>query len=199
MNKDAKTYVLEEYEWDNNWIEKSNIKDAKRVLYIGDSISCGTRSQLNRLADGEILFDGFGTSKAVDNPTLFPAVSLFSEQENPIFAVICNNGIHGTHLSTEEYEKYYSEFLDKLKERFKGIKLFVLLSTKLRPDERNAYVLERNAAARKLAEEKRLPVIDLYKAAEENIALQLDDNTHFTEEGYAVLAKTILGVLEKEI
>jgi len=34
---------LETYEWDNVWLEQAPVKDAKRVLYIGDSISCATR------------------------------------------------------------------------------------------------------------------------------------------------------------
>ena len=28
-------------------------------MYIGDSISCGKRTALNAISDGEILFDGF--------------------------------------------------------------------------------------------------------------------------------------------
>ena len=35
--------VLEMYEWDNTWWEQAPDTDRKRVLYIGDSISCGIR------------------------------------------------------------------------------------------------------------------------------------------------------------
>ena len=108
------SYILETYEWDNTWIERTEKTDAKRVLYIGDSISCGTRTQANKLADGEILFDGFGTSKSLDNPFYFESLSIFTKQLPYRNAVIFNNGLHGWHLSEEAYEKLYIEFLEKL-------------------------------------------------------------------------------------
>ena len=82
---------LETYEWDKTWIEKSEDINSKRVLYIGDSISCGTREALRVIQGNEILFDGFGTSKALDNPYYFPTLSLFAKQENYRNAVIFNN------------------------------------------------------------------------------------------------------------
>ena len=54
---------LENFEWDNTWIEQTNKTDVARVLYIGDSISCGTRRIATERANGKYLFDGFGTSK----------------------------------------------------------------------------------------------------------------------------------------
>jgi hypothetical protein len=42
---------LEKYEWDNVWWEQTADKTAKRILYIGDSISCGTRQLITKLAD----------------------------------------------------------------------------------------------------------------------------------------------------
>ena len=110
------SYTLETYEWDNTWIEQSNNITSKRVLYIGDSISCGTRTFANRLSKGEILIDGYGTSKALDNPYFFDSLSIFAKLENKRDAVIFNNGLHGWHLGEEEYERLYKEFLDKLAE-----------------------------------------------------------------------------------
>ena len=77
--KDRKE-VLETYEWDNVWIEQANNKTADRVLYIGDSISCGTRRVATEMSGETVLFDGFGTSKAVDNPYLCEAIALFIRQ-----------------------------------------------------------------------------------------------------------------------
>ncbi len=34
---------LENFEWDNVWWEQTANASAKRIAYIGDSISCGTR------------------------------------------------------------------------------------------------------------------------------------------------------------
>ena len=59
---------LETYEWDNVWWECADDCETPRVLYIGDSISCGTRRFATEATENTILFDGVGTSKAVDNP-----------------------------------------------------------------------------------------------------------------------------------
>ena len=66
-NKDT-NFELETFEWDNVWLDHITYPTLPRVLYIGDSISCGTR-RVATIASGEkLLFDGFGTSKALDNP-----------------------------------------------------------------------------------------------------------------------------------
>ena len=66
-----------------------------------DSISCEKKTALNAISDGEILFDGFGTSKVLDNPYYFPSLSLFARQESSRNAVIFNNGLHGWHLDEQ--------------------------------------------------------------------------------------------------
>lgn len=53
--------ALEDFEWDNTWWEQAPDTSSARVLYIGDSISCGTRRTATYVAENKILFDGFGT------------------------------------------------------------------------------------------------------------------------------------------
>ena len=48
--EDRKT-VLEKYEWDNVWVENTDNNESNRVLYIGDSISCGTRRNATMLTE----------------------------------------------------------------------------------------------------------------------------------------------------
>lgn len=192
--------TFESYEWDNTWIEKSNETSAKRVLYIGDSISCGTRTALNAIADGEILFDGFGTSKALDNPYYFPSLSLFARQESSRNAVIFNNGLHGWHLDEQEYSKLYSEFLDKLINEFPGILIIPVLTTLVtNKDYHNDRVINRNIIVKELAASKKLPIIDLYTVSEQNDNLKINDGVHYTEAGYKVLANAVLCELKKLI
>lgn len=192
--------TFETYEWDNTWIEKSNETSAKRVLYIGDSISCGTRTALNAISDGEILFDGFGTSKALDNPYYFPSLSLFARQESSRNAVIFNNGLHGWHLDEQEYSKLYSEFLDKLINEFPGILIIPVLTTLVtNKDYHNDRVINRNIIVKELAASKKLPIIDLYTVSEQNDNLKINDGVHFTEAGYKVLANAVLCELKKLI
>ena len=75
-----KTENLETYEWDSTWIEYANKDDINRVLYIGDSISCGTRNIATKMANGRYYFDGLGTSKAIDNPYFFDMISMFARR-----------------------------------------------------------------------------------------------------------------------
>ena len=91
---------LETYEWDNTWLERITEKNKKRVLYIGDSISCGIRRFATDAAGGEILFDGFGTSKAIDNPFYFDSIRLFAAQEGERSAVLFNNGLNRKRIRT---------------------------------------------------------------------------------------------------
>ncbi len=192
--------TFETYEWDNTWIEKSNETSAKRVLYIGDSISCGTRTALNAISDGEILFDGFGTSKALDNPYYFPSLSLFARQESSRNAVIFNNGLHGWHLDEQEYSKLYNEFLDKLINEFPGTLIIPVLTTFVtNKDYHNDRVINRNIIVKELAASKKLPIIDLYTVSEQNDNLKINDGVHYTEAGYKVLANAVLCELKKLI
>ena len=77
---EKRTSPLENFEWDNVWWEQMNSGAGKRIVYIGDSISCGTRRIATSVSENKYLFDGFGTSKALDNPYLKPSLALFLDQ-----------------------------------------------------------------------------------------------------------------------
>ena len=95
----------ETYEWDDMWIDHANETDRKRAAYIGDSISVGTRRIATARTNEEILFDGFGTSKALDNPYFKDSIRLFFKQLPNVDTVLFNNGLHGWHLNDEtEYK-----------------------------------------------------------------------------------------------
>lgn len=182
------TTALETYEWDNVWWEQAPDTTFTRVLYIGDSISCGTRRLATEIA-GDILFDGFGTSKALDNPYLKDAIRMFAAQQGHREAVVFNNGLHGWHLDDEtEYPALLKDVLLFLKEEFAGTPVAVVLTTRVADARRQQRVLQRNKAARAIAEELHLPVIDYFAVSEEAAALQYEDGVHFTEQGNRLLA-----------
>lgn len=193
---DNKT-VYETYEWDNVWIEQANDNKSERVLYIGDSISCGTRGIANTAADGRYLFDGFGTSKSIDNPYFKDAVKLFALQLPKIDNVLFNNGLHGWHLDDEAYEKYYDDMVKFLTEEFDGKKIHIVLTTAIRDEKRTDIIKKRNAAAVKTAQKYSLPIIDLYTLTSENLNLLIEDGVHGTEEMYKKISTVILDGLNK--
>lgn len=186
----------ETYEWDNIWLEHADKPERRRVLYIGDSISCGTRHIATGLTEGQILFDGFGTSKALDNPYFRDALHLFAAQEGQRGAVLFNNGLHGFHLEdTAEYRKHYEQMVKFLLREFGPTPLFIVLTTHIADEAQNKRVILRNIAAREVAAKYSLPVIDLY-AVSEPIADQLTDGVHFTQEGYTALASAIIDAVK---
>ena len=189
---------LETYEWDNVWIEQTENKSKKRVLYIGDSISCGTRNIATKVSGEEYLFDGFGSSKALDNPFLYDSIRLFVSQLTGVETVLFNNGLHGWHLDDNtEYREFYENAIKFMLEEFDGKKIFLVLTTSVADAEREERVKARNAVALSLAEKYNLHVIDLYTASVDAVEFRLDDGVHFSGAGYHKLAEKILEEISK--
>lgn len=187
--------VYETYEWDNTWIEHADDSNRKRILYIGDSISCGTRHIATNLTDCRILFDGFGTSKALDNPYFEDMLRLFAAQESRRDAVLFNNGLHGFHLDDKtEYRNDYDKMVQFLLSEFRNTPVFILLTTHVADEAQNKRVILRNLAATEVAKKYHLPTIDLYSVSAA-MPDQLTDGVHFTQSGYQALAQTILNAL----
>ena len=191
------TPVYEWIEWDNTWMEQTGNRDALRILYVGDSITVGTRGAVNGMGGGKVVFDNYGTSKALDNPYFFESLCLFAAQQPSRAAVFFNNGLHGWHLSEEEYEHLYATMLDKLLEEFADVPVVPMLTTCSTCDSYpNVRVEARNAIVARLAEARGLPVIDLYSVAcanREHIA----DGVHFDGEGYKALAEELMRAVER--
>ena len=168
---DKKLPGLETYEWDNTWWEHAPDTSLPRVLFIGDSISCGHRRMVTPLLDGKAWVDGFGTSKAVDNPWFIRSLELFVSQMPHCEMILFNNGLHGFHLSTEDYAAHYGRMVDELRALYPDTPMTLILSTPVRDRadlskfaENNAQVCARNDAVRAIAAERGLPVLDYYAA-----------------------------------
>ena len=190
---------LETYEWDNVWWEQANRADASRILYLGDSISCGTR-RIATDTSGTLLFDGFGTSKAVDNPYFTDSISVFARQQGTRQAIIFNNGLHGFHLDDcEKYSYFYEKIVQFLISEFQDIPLALILTTSVADREREERVKLRNRAVLKIAERYGLPVIDLYSVSVENVKHRAPDGVHFTADGDKKFAERIVGDLKNII
>lgn len=183
----------ETYEWDSIWIEHANEIDRKRVAYIGDSISVGTRRIATARTNEEILFDGFGTSKALDNPYFKDSIRLFLKQLPNVDTVLFNNGLHGWYLEDKtKYEALYDEMIQFILDEIKGAKLYILLTTAVAKDDDNERVKLRNIVAREIAEKYAIPIIDLYNITSVNINEISSDGVHPTEPLYEKIADEII-------
>ena len=182
--------ALETYEWDQTWIEHTEDLTARRVLYIGDSISIPTRAKLNGIFGEKLRFDGYASSKAADHPYYTESVRLFAAQQAaPYSAVLFNNGLHGWHLDDEEaYPRCYERLVLSLRAVFPATAFFLLATTPTADPDNDARVRLRNRAAAQTAEKYGLGTVDLYHAAPQLPAYLSDDGVHFTDEGYRRLA-----------
>ena len=184
---------LETYEWDKVWWEHANTEGVPRVLYIGDSIAHSTWRAATDVANYEIYFDGFGTSKAVDNPYFADSLRIFAAQQGDRRVVLFNNGLHGWHLDdASDYAQAYEKMLVFLLKEFAGTPLVLLLTTHVANVARDKRVQTRNQAVSALAEKYNLPVLDLYTFSKEHESLLTSDGVHYTPEGYRLLAAEIV-------
>ena len=189
--------TLETFEWDNVWWEQANKQDIARVLYIGDSISCATRGIATTSSDGKILFDGFGTSKALDNPFLIDSIRMFAKQQKYRHAILFNNGLHGWHLDDDvQYLYYYEEAVKFLLDEFKDTPIFIVLTTSVSDTERDQRVKHRNKIAANIAAKYGLPVIDLYSTSVKFAEFRAKDGVHYNSDGYRKFAEQIVSALE---
>lgn len=195
---DNRTDKYETYEWDSVWIEHANELGRKRVAYIGDSISCGTRRIATARTNEEILFDGFGSSKALDNPCFKDSLRLFFKQLPNIDTVVFNNGLHGWHLNDDvEYKELYEEMIKFLIDEIGDAKLYIVLTTSVTKSDDNERVKVRNESAKAIAEKYSIPVIDLYELTHKNIDKILPDGVHPTEPLYEKIADKIIGEIKE--
>lgn len=190
---EKRTQALETYEWDYVWWDHAGTQGVPRVLYIGDSISFATRPVATAQTNNEILFDGFSTSKALDNPYFQDAVRLFALQQGERRAIVFNNGLHGWHLEdSTEYKEYYEKFIQFLLKEFEGTPIVLLLTTAVEDKERNARVQIRNKAVEELGKKYDLPVLDLYSPIDGQRESIFSDGVHLIPDGYKLLAKKLI-------
>ncbi len=193
---------LETYEWANIWLEQPQITDGARVMIIGDSISCGYRRMVTELSCGSLYADGIGTSKALDNEYYPGLIDYVLSQEPKPQIIQLNNGLHGWHLSTEEYRYYYEKMVDFLLEKTDAKHLVLALTIPVRStedlncfDDRNGEVRRRNQAVLDIAQSYGLTVNDFYALTADRPQLWTEDGIHLTDAGYRLLASRTLEVL----
>ena len=202
-----KTEKLETYEWDNLWWEHADDTEGKdRVILIGDSISCGYRGLVNEYLKGQIYADGLGTSKGLDNAFFFSLIDYVIGQQKNCRLIQFNNGLHGWHLSVQEYKECYQEFVRFFKEGYPDKKLVLALSTPVRKlgnteelDDRNEEVIARNQAVLEIADSEGIRVNDLYAPIIGHPEYYSPDGVHLKPEGYQVLARQIEAVIREEL
>ena len=180
-----------------------------RVLLIGDSISIGytvpVREQMAGKANvHRILTNGGPTSNGVANLAKWLGTGKWD-------VIHFNWGLHDLkYLDTgkqqippDEYEKNLRTLVATLKST--GAKLIWCSTTpvpdaKLNPPRKPADVLAYNAVARRVMEENKIPINDLFTHAAAKLAeVQIPANVHFTKSGSDYLAVKVAAALREAL
>ncbi|OCT15200.1 hypothetical protein A8709_13940 [Paenibacillus pectinilyticus] len=192
---------LERFEWCEHWWEQADNQDLKRVLVIGDSITKGYRPYVNELLHNQAYVDMVATSKAMDNPSLLKEIDyMIQHREDFHYDVIhMNNGLHGWHLSTSQYEENYNKLIRHVLETAQSSKIIIVNSTPMTvvgnptgiDPQLNGKVEDRNKAVKRIAEQYNLSLNDLYTPMYGRSEYRVADGYHYNEEGRRAQAEIV--------
>lgn len=191
--------ILEEYEWCNFWWDGSQKGTEKRVLLVGDSITNGYHFQVSK--NLQMHADTLTTSRALDNPWYLRDLEMILTDLGYEHQVVhLNNGIHGLHLSADDYQAHLEKVILHIK-TLTNAAIILCLTTpivkqhhpELLLDEQNDIILERNNRMKLLAEKYALQIDDLYTPmlGHPEYRPGNEDIYHFNEKGIQAQAELV--------
>jgi acyl-CoA thioesterase-1 len=186
-----------------------DIAGLPRVLLIGDSISIGYTAPVRELLKGKANVHRIPTN---GGPTIRGMEQMDKWLAEGRWDVIhFNFGLHDLKIGEEgsrqvpleQYGRNLREIVAKLNKT--GARLIWANTTpvpdaKTNPPRQNADVIAYNMVARRIMEEKGIPIDDLYGLVQPRLAaVQLPANVHFTTDGYAVLGERVAAAIAAEL
>ena len=193
-------------EWCNIWVSHADKSDLPRALMIGDSISVGYFSDVEKQLAGKAYAARLSTSRCVGDPVLLAEVALVLGGAS--FDVIhINNGLHGVGpVSEKEYAEFLPQFIEHIRRLAPRAKLVWASSTPWRVkgtsdkfDPKNENVQERNRIAADFMAAQGIPINDLYLLGAEHPEY-FADAVHYNAAGKsaqgALVAKAIAKLLK---
>jgi len=191
----------EDIEWSDFWWAHESDTSKPRVLFIGNSISRGYYPAVSARLSGKANCDRYSTSRSIEDPALFKETAIAMSKYN--HAVIhFNNGLHGWHLTNDQYQKGLEKYVRFLKsKKSKNCVLIYSLTTPYPSKEpgqkldvmKNKIVTDRNRIASKIMAENGIQVIDLYGLVEPELEKYSSSkgDVHYNNKGYEILAEQI--------
>jgi lysophospholipase L1-like esterase len=198
--------IRERYEWSNIWWDCADDPDLPRVLLIGDSISVGYGATVIERLNSRAHVDRLSHSRSIVDPVLTVQTRMMLA-DNTYASIHFNNGLHGWHLSTAAYADGLAACVSLLRAAAPGAFLWWASSTpvtrvddpaRLDP-EKNAVVLDRNAAAMAAMATAGVPVHDLYQLVVDHPEWKTGDGYHFNEAGNRAMGEAVATRLEESL
>ena len=183
--------VREDIEWSVNY--SYNTLDTKnpRVMLIGDSICNAYHYAVrDRLAD-KANVSYWASSKCVTDPDYFRELD-FMLDAREYALVTFNNGLHSLTTDLAEWEEAYRAAVRFILDKLPETTLCIVLSTALNDDELTKRSRELNQIALRIADEFRLPVIDLFTPTNTlDKPNEMTDRLHFEQKASKMQADMI--------
>ena len=188
--------------WTNTWFEDQGETDLRRALLVGDSITNAARPFVKECVGETLRVDAVTTSRALDDPGYLTELD-YVLGLNAYDVIHFNNGLHGFHLSAEDYETLYDGVVAHVLEKCPGTKLVLALTTPVSLGEHrelldaavNGAVLARNAAVLRIAGKYGLETDDLYSLVVGIPEIRTADSYHYLEPGSRRIAGQIASYL----
>lgn len=185
------TRVREGIEWSITYAYSAATAGLPRVLLIGDSICNGYNGKVREMLEGRVNVSFWASSKCVTDPDYFRELD-FMLDAYPYDAVCFNNGLHSLTTDRAEWDAAYRAAVDFIQAKLPEAKLSLTLSTPLKDAKLTAVSSSLNETVVRLAQEKKLPVIDLFAAMDGlNREEFWSDTYHFRGPAIEMQAKVI--------
>ena len=185
----AEEPIRERIEWNDVWITNADKPDLPRVLLIGDSITRGYFSEVEKRMEGKAYCARLTTSKCVSDPFFADEVALVLEQY-PVAVIHFNNGLHGWGYTEEQYRHGLLRLMETFQTHAGDTKLIWATTTPVRErdnlqqiSERTERVIARNQIAAAIMKEHDIPTNDLYGLVVQHPDWQSGDGVHFNGKG----------------
>ncbi|MBQ8513292.1 MAG: SGNH/GDSL hydrolase family protein [Clostridia bacterium] len=183
--------VREDIEWSIHYAYDTAQTGRPRVLLIGDSICNGYQGTVRRLLDGRVNVSFWASSKCVTDPDYFRELD-FMLDDRPYDIVCFNNGLHSLSTDRAEWDAAYEAVLSFIRAKLPDALLSLTLSTPLRDGNLTKISASLNETVLRLADEKNLPVIDLFDAMKDLDREEYwSDTYHFRPAAVEMQAKII--------
>jgi len=193
----ADELIRERIEWIDIWITDADKDELPRVLLVGDSITRGYFSGVEKHLAGKAYCARLTTSKCVSDPSFNDDLLLLLKQYN-FSAIHFNNGLHGWGYSEEQYRDGLSKTIDAIKKHSDGAKLIWATTTPVREKEdletfaeRTDRVKVRNQLASEIMTKHHIPTDDLFELTKDHAEWTSGDGVHFNAKGNEALAKQV--------
>lgn len=151
----------ERIEWSINYAFNAPDLESPRVLLIGDSICNAYSGPVREKLDGRVNVSFWASSKCVTDPDYFSELDRILDAA-PYTIITFNNGLHSLTTNRDEWTAAYAGVLDFIRAKLPDTLLSVVLSTPFKDSERAAVCAQLNALTLAAAQERALPVIDLF-------------------------------------